>query len=548
MYIWILGILMFNPCFSKTLNIKKFPVLRTDTLKDLSLDLYRESAAKVNDLIHTRLDVRFDYARHYLYGKEWVSLKPHFYPTDSLSLDAKGMDIHFIGLQEGAVRHKLRYEYQKDILRIHLGKTFHNGQIYTLYIDYTAKPDEIKQKGSAAITSAKGLYFINSDGKDPNKPVQIWTQGETESSSCWFPTIDKPNQKTTEEISMTIPSKYVSLSNGKLVAQKKNLDGTRTDTWKMDLPHAPYLFMMAVGDFKIFHDHWRNKEVNYYLEPKYAPYAHQIFGSTPEMMTFFSKITGVEYPWNKYSQIVVRDYVSGAMENTTATLHGEAVERTSRELLDEDQETVICHELFHQWFGDYVTCESWSNITLNESFATLSEILWTGYKKGKDAEEAERYDKLHTYLNSTQNGSSPSLVRFHYKDREDVFDNVSYPKGASILFALKNYLGDDAFYGGLNVYLKSNAFKSAEVSQLRLAFEQVSGLDLNWYFNQWYYGEGHPILDIQSDYTPGFIQFKIHQIQDSSLAAFRIPLKIGIYHEGKMDVKSVVSDGTKPIS
>jgi len=523
---------------------KWFPIHKTDTIaKDSALEIYRETAAKINDLVHTKLEVRFDYAKHYLYGKEWVSLKPHFYPTDSLSLDAKSMDIHFVGIQEGAIRRKLNYVYQNDILKINLGKTFTNTQTYTLYIDYTAKPDEIKQKGSAAITSAKGLYFINSDGKDPNKPIQIWTQGETESSSCWFPTIDKPNQKTTEEISITLPNKYVSLSNGKLINQKKNLDGTRTDTWKMDLPHAPYLFMMAIGDFKIYHDHWKNKEVNYYLEPKYAPFAHQIFGATPEMMSYYSKITGIEYPWNKYSQIVVRDYVSGAMENTTATLHGEAVQKTSRELLDEDQETVICHELFHQWFGDYVTAESWSNITLNESFATLAEILWTGYKKGKEAEDAERYDKLHTYLSSTQNGNSPSLVRFHYKDREDVFDNISYPKGSVILYALKNQIGDEAFFSGLNLYLKTNAFKSAEATQLRLAFEQVTGLDLNGYFNQWYYGEGHPILDIKSEYVPGTIRFKINQIQDSSLPAFHLPLKMAIYHEGKMEVHKVILDG-----
>jgi aminopeptidase N len=156
--------------------------------------------------------------------------------------------------------------------------------------------------------------------------------GRNRSSSAWFPTIDKPNQKTTDEISMTVPAKYVTLSNGRLASKKVNADGTRTDTWKMELPHSPYLFMMAVGDFKIYKDKWRGKEVSYYLEPKYAPYAKDIFGFTPEVMEFYSKTLGVDYPWNKYSQIVVRDYVSGAMENTTATLHGDYVQGTKREL------------------------------------------------------------------------------------------------------------------------------------------------------------------------------------------------------------------------
>jgi aminopeptidase N len=174
---------------------------------------------------------------------------------------------------------------------------------------------------------------------------------------------------------MTVPSKYVTLSNGALVSQKPAGAGLRTDTWKMDLPHAPYLFMMAVGDFKITKDTWRGKEVSYYLEPKYAPYAKGIFGNTTDMLEFFSNKLGVEYPWNKYSQIVARDYVSGAMENTTATLHGEFVQMTDRELLDRPytNESVIAHELFHQWFGDYVTSESWSNLTVNESFADFSE-------------------------------------------------------------------------------------------------------------------------------------------------------------------------------
>ncbi len=235
-----------------------YPLKPLDSLLDTLVSTYRASAPKINDLVNTKLEVRFDYAKHYLYGKEWVTLKPHFYPTDSLSLDAKGMDIQSVELWETAVKHKiLLYNYENDILKIKLGRKFNMNELYTIYVRYTAKPDEIKQKGSVAITSAKGLYFINSDGKDPEKPIQIWTQGETESSSCWFPTIDKPNQKTTDQISMTVPDKYTTLSNGRLITQKKNLDGTRTDTWKMELPHAPYLMMMAIGDFKVYHDHWK---------------------------------------------------------------------------------------------------------------------------------------------------------------------------------------------------------------------------------------------------------------------------------------------------
>src|SRR5204862_4890964 len=198
----------------------------------------------------------------------------------------------------------------------------------------TAKPDEVPNKGSAAIKEAKGLYFINPRGEDQDNPTQIWTQGETEANSVWLPTIDKPNQKMTDEIAMTVPDKYVTLSNGLLTGQKKNADGTRTDTWKMDLPHAPYLFFMGVGEYSIIKDSYKGKEVAYYVEKEYAPVARGIFGHTPEMIKFYSDKLGVDYAWPKYDQIVGRDYVSGAMENTTTTLHGEFAYQNARELKD----------------------------------------------------------------------------------------------------------------------------------------------------------------------------------------------------------------------
>ena len=506
-----------------------------------TLGTYQATATRINDLVNTRLDVKFDYTRHFLYGKEWVTLKPHAYDTDSLSLDAKGMDIQEISLVSGARKSALHYTYDQKILRIKLGAIEKPGESYTVYIAYTAKPDLLKSGGSAAISSDKGLYFINSDKSDPSKPVQIWTQGETESSSCWFPTIDQPNQKTTDEISMTVPAKYITLSNGKLASQKQNVDGSRTDTWKMDLPHAPYLIMMAVGDFKVYHDHWKTIPVDYYLEPKYAPFAKQIFGNTPEMIDFYSKTLGVDYPWNKYAQIVVRDYVSGAMENTTATLHGESVQRTARELLDDNQEDYIAHELFHQWFGDYATCESWSNITCNESFAAFSEIIWSEHKYGKEKADADRLEKLKDYL-STFSHTSPELVRFHYKSREDVFDVVSYNKGAVILYMLRDLLGKETFYKGLHIYLKNNAFKATEAQQLRLAFEDASGQDLNWFFNQWYYKGGHPIISWDQKYNQAShqLEIKLVQTQDTSSLIYKLPLALDIYTANGRERKNII--------
>jgi len=493
---------------------------------------YRETATKINDLVHTRLNARFDFNKAYMYGQAWITLQPHFYPTDSLRLDAKGMDIHKISIIKNGKESPLKYDYDNWQLNIHLDKTYKGGEQYTVFIDYTSKPNEVQVRGSAAISDARGLYFINPTGEEKNKPTEIWTQGETEANSVWLPTIDKPNQKMTDEISMTVPDKFVTLSNGKLINQKKNTDGTRTDTWKMDLPHAPYLLFMGAGNYAIIKDSYKGKEVSYYVDKEYASVARKIFGLTPEMMAFYSRITGVDYPWVKYSQITGHDYVSGAMENTTATLHSDAAQQDARELTDGNNwESDIAHELFHQWFGDYVTTESWSNITLNESFANYSETLWSEYKYGKDAGDEQNFNDMQGYLQS--NSGKKDLVRFYYNDKEDVFDAVSYNKGGRILHMLRNYVGDSAFFRALNLYLTTNKFKSAEAQQLRLAFEEVTGKDLNWYWNQWYYGAGNPSLDINYSYDDAAkkIRVIVNQTQPGD-KVFKLPVAIDVYSSG----------------
>ena len=491
--------------------------------------IYRASYPKVNELVHTKLEVLFDYNKAWMYGKVWVTLKPYFYSTDTLTLDAKGMDIKQVAIVKGASKISLKYKYDSTQLFIILDKIYKGGESYTVFINYIARPNDLKVAGSKAITDAKGLYFINPTGEEKDKPTQIWTQGESEANSVWMPTIDKPNQKSTEEIYMTVPSKYVTLSNGLLISQQRNADGTRTDYWKMNLPNAPYLFFMGVGDFAIVKDKYKAMEVNYYVEKKYESVARKIFGNTPEMIGFYEKILGVPYQWPKYSQIVGRDYVSGAMENTTATLHQESAYQNARQLTDGNSwEETIAHELFHHWFGDLVTAESWSNLTLNESFANYSEYLWDEYKYGKDFADQHNLEDMQGYL---QSGSDKKdLVRFSYVDKEDMFDAVSYNKGGRILHMLRNYVGDGAFFKSLNNYLTANKFKPGEAVQLRLAFEEVTGEDLNWFWNQWYFGSGHPKLKIDYVYddASGKAQVIIEQTQKTD-KLFRLPIGVDIY-------------------
>ncbi|WKK64561.1 M1 family metallopeptidase [Lutimonas zeaxanthinifaciens] len=486
---------------------------------------YRAEREKVSDLVHTKLKVDFDFKTSQMNGEAWITLTPHFYNVNELELDAKAMLIHKI-TSNGK---DLKYEYDGNKLQIKLGNTYGKGEEYEVYIKYTARPEEVTQQGSAAITSAKGLYFIDPLEEDPEKPTQIWTQGETEASSCWFPTIDSPNQKTSQEIYMTVPNQYVTLSNGLLKEQTSNTDGTRTDYWKFDQKHAPYLFFMGVGEFSVVQDKWKNLDVDYYVEKDYESVARGIFGLTPEMMDFYSDYTGVEYPWPKYAQMVGRDYVSGAMENTTAVLHGEMAYQTAGELVDDNTwEATIAHELFHHWFGDLVTAESWSNLTINESFANYSEYLWLEHKYGRDHADAHRLKDVKGYL--TPGNDLKDLVRFHYNSREDMFDAVSYNKGGSILHMLRSYLGDEAFKAGMNQFLNDNMYGTGEAHQLRLAFEEVSGKDLNWFFNQWYFGNGHPKLDVNYVYSEDakIVTVQIEQTQEN---IFEFPLAIEVFEE-----------------
>jgi len=494
--------------------------------------VYRSSNTILHDLIHTRLEVTPDWGKKQLSGKATITLTPHFYPAAVLFLHARGMDLHEVSLFTKTGKTPLKYTYENDSITIMLDRTYTRGEQFQVYISYTAKPEELKTGGSAAITSDKGLYFINADGREPEKPTQLWTQGETQSNSVWFPTIDSPNEKMTQEIYITVDTVYTTLSNGLMIRSVNNNNGTKTDYWKQTLPAAPYLTMMAVGKFAVVKDSWRNMEVSYYVEPEYEKYARMIFGHTPEMLEFFSKKLGVDYAWEKYSQVVVRDYVSGAMENTTAVVHGEYMQQDAREYLDNTFEYIISHELFHHWFGDLVTCESWSNVPLNESFATYGQYLWSEYKYGRDEADYGHQQDLNEYL-SMSRGMSPHLIRFDYESQEDMFDVVSYQKGGRILHMLRKVVGDDAFFASLKLYLDNNKFKTVEVHQLRLAFESVTGRDLNWFFNEWFLQGGHPELKITYEWKDAAHKqvLYVEQKQDFTFAPlYRMPVAVDLYY------------------
>lgn len=487
------------------------------------MSIYRATTPQLWKINHTRVALSFDFSARTASGQAWLSLQPYFYPTDTLRLDAKGMKIESVTI--GQNDKPLSFTYDSLQLRIRLDRVYRKEEIVRLSVKYVAMPYAEASGGSEAITDDRGLYFINTDKRKEGKPVQIWTQGETESNSHWLPTIDKPNMRTTVQLELTVPGQYKTLSNGALVSSMDH--GTnRTDIWRMDQPIQVYAIMFAIGEFAIAKDKWKDKEVNYYVEPAYAPYARTMFQYTPEMIGFFSDITGVPYPWNKYSQVVVRDYVSGAMENTSASLFGEFMNQDNMEYRDGNHEDVVSHELFHQWFGDYVTAESWSHLTINESFATYGEYLWRRYKYGKPYADQLAWEDLQRYINYADYNGDPMLVRHYYRDKEQMFDRISYQKGGAILHYLHHLAGDSAFYRSMNIYLTRNALQAAEATNWRLAVEEATGKDWNDFFNQWYYRAGHPVLNVQYRYddAAGKLEVTVQQAQQESVGLYTLPL------------------------
>ncbi len=495
---------------------------------------YHPSVEKVFDLIHTKANLSIDMPNSKLSGEVWLTLKSHFYETDQLVLDAKNLEIEKI-LING---YYINYNYD-DKLEIELPKKYKQGEELTVFIKYSASSNNYNEDG----TVPRGLFFINPEGKIPNKPTQVWTNGQSKdaTNSMWIPTLDSPNQKTTQEINLTVPQKYKTLSNGSLVKQVDNNNGTRTDYWKQDLKHAPYLMFFTIGEYEVINKDWKGKTIQYFVEPKDKEIAEKVFEKTIDILNFYEEKFDLPYVWDKYAQVVVRDYIGGSMENTTATLHNYNIIQPVGSLVDQNEwESTIAHEIAHHWFGNLVTAESWGNLSLNESFATYAEYLWFEYAYGKDYADFYLQELMDNYYEG--NNESKDLVRFNYEDREDLFDHVSYDKGAVILHMLRQEIGDKAFFEGMHLFLNKFKFQTAEIHDLRICFEEVTGKDLNQYFNEFFLNSGHQKLHISQE--KGGFNERITLTVSQGVKKFNYPLSVSIYY-GKNNVQKEVLEITK---
>ncbi len=468
---------------------------------------------RVIDIQHIALEVELDPPARSIAGTATLRGVVLAAGTRVIELDAVELAIDKVSVNGATAR--FRHDGKK--LQIELGVAVAAGATLTLAIAYRGTP-------------RRGIYFIAPDDAYPNKPTQIWTQGQDEDSRYWFPCFDSPHEKATSEVTVTIPAPMFALSNGVLVADR-TVSGKRTLHWRLDIPHSCYLITLAVGDFATIETAWRHVPVVYYCARGREAAAERTLARTPQMIELFSKKFGVPFPYPQYAQVFVGDFIFGGMENTSATTITDTVLLDERAALDYDVDALVAHELTHQWFGDLVTCRDWGEGWLNEGFATYGEYLWREHHEGRDAADLELEDWASSYFGEDSERYRRTIATKLYDEPIDIFDHHLYDKGGRVLHMLRDLLGEEAFGKTLAHYLTKHRHGLVESRDLARAVEDATGKVLDWFFSQWVIdGAGHPELEISIswDSEHNLAQIAIEQKQKVERATplFRVPTRM----------------------
>jgi len=438
-----------------------------------------------------KLDLRFDWQHERVLGKATITVAPLLANLARLEFDAGNMTISSVKLNSGAA---LKYEVDaaKEKLRIALDRSYQPEDVLTLSIDYQANGSRVP---------GFGLVFVKPTPNDPNKPRQIWTQGQPEFNHYWFPCHDHPNDFATTEITATVEKPMIVISNGRLLETKDNRDGTRTFHWKMDQPHAVYLSSIVVGEFTPIESSYAGIPVTTYVNASDLEAGKVSAAQLADMIKFVSEKTGLKYPYPKYSQVFVRDFeqIEG-MENISASTLMDSLLQDARGSLDQSPEGLQVHEVAHQWFGNYVTTRTWADIWLNEGFAVYLQALWDEHKLGHDDFLNRVRRNQNIYAAGWANGSRHPLANRNYAQPLDVFDINAYQGGAVVLHTLRTTLGEENWWRAVRHYLRKYANQPVQTEQFRIAIEEATGQPLDWFFDQWVYRAGFPILEVTKNY------------------------------------------------
>jgi aminopeptidase N len=507
---WVLGLLTV---FASDVVTRAQPLFASDSLARPSREYH---------VVHYKLQVSFEEEHKKVLGSTSITLTPLVQKMDSVVFDAVDMNVEHVALRSSTY---LRFRNRSPLLVVYFDQTYSFMDTMTVVVDYTCTP-------------TKGLYFIQPDSTDPRRHDQIWTQGEDSDNRCWFPCYDYPNDKATSEVIATVRDTYTLLSNGRLLKMTQDpKKKTRTFHWSQSKPHSSYLIMLAAGEYQLLQDQYRSVPLQYYVYKNQVEDARRTFGGTPAIMKFFEEKLGYPYPWEKYAQIIIDDFMWGGMENTSAVTLNTTTMIDARGSVDFSSDPVIAHELAHQWWGDVVTCRDWDHLWLHEGFADYCEALYKKHDKGRDEFEYGLMQAAKSIFRSDEMQGRKPIVS------HNSFTTNLYARGGWVLHMLHSILGEEQFWQALNYYIRRHEFRNVDTHEFALAVEDATGRNLDWFFDEWVYKAGYPDLVVTTSWDESLrslaVTIKQRQTVDSLTGLFTFPMEIACTTE-KGTVKTSV--------
>ncbi len=489
------------------------------------------------DLAHVSITLNVDYPKRAFTGRAVSTLVPLRSGLTEIMLNA-GPILTLDKVTVNGVTASTRRDGRKLFITVPSTK---KGRTLVVAINYNAVNSKARPFGGEG-----GFHWIEKRDGAPATRVGFWTQGETEFNSDWVPTWDYPNDFATYDETYTVQSDWTAIGNGKLASTQLSADGKRkTFVWKQDIPHATYLLTAVGGPFDIKKDKWQGVDLWYVVPKGQGKYIDDSFGDTPDMLTFYSKIFGYKYPWAKYAENAMYDF-GGGMENVSATTLGEGSLTEARDGF-RAMASLNSHELGHQWFGDTVTCQDWGNIFNNESFATMLQMLYFEHSRGLNGYLWEVEGNQQSYLSEARRYRRPIITKM-YPNGDAMFDSHTYPKGGDVLHTLRKLLGDEAFFGGLNLYLETYQHTPVTYPLMERCFEQASGINVQPFFDQWFLKPGHPVIAYDWKVDGSNVIVTIKQTQDTSdgTPIYNVPnATLGVVSGGVLKKFPFVLDGAE---
>lgn len=486
---------------------------------------------------HVKIELKLDFQKKGISGACTLEIEPIRESLERARFDACELDIGRVTV-DGS---QAEFEYDNSALEVALGP---GGKRRSVRVEYSAAPRE-------------GVHFTSPDREHPEKEVQAWTHNEAEFARYWYPCHDHPADKSSSEVIVTAPKGFRVVSNGRLLSATDDGE-TTTFHWREDRPHSSYLTSFVAGKFGEIAQEADGVKLHYYFPESKRPDVLRYFGETPKMVEVFGALTGVKYPYEKYDQTTVQDFIFGGMENFNATTLAMNYypDAGSEEDFQASYSTphvnavgLVAHELAHQWFGDLVTCADWAHAWLNEGFATYFQALYVEKTRGPDEMRWDISSRTEDYFEEDETEYRRPIVDRDYVWPDDVFDAHLYPKGASMLHELRFLMGDEAFFRGISLHLKTHSYGNADTRDLLNSMVKASGLQLEEFFEQAFFKAGHPEFEVAYSWNEEAKTATLHvrQVQktDDGTPVFKLPCEIVFYLDGERRAHRVNLDSAE---